>query len=88
MENLKRYGPFNCPECGGCMTEESVGEYVKFSDIKDILNKSDNTSSPKLPDTKECIEHAMSKFGDGYYHVTPSMLIGCIQRFIAGNFGR
>jgi len=45
MENLKRYGPFNCPECGGCMTEESVGEYVKFSDIKDILKTPTNNHS-------------------------------------------
>lgn len=45
---------------------------------------SPNKSSLRLPDVKQCIEHAMSKLGDDYFNVTPAMLIGCVRRFIAG----
>lgn len=52
MSNLKRYSLQNIAwGDGDCHTmEESVdGTFVKFDDIKELLNSPHNTGSPKLP---------------------------------------
>ena len=47
MENLKRYRIVAKAD-GGYLREYSDGDLVKFSDIKDILNSSDNTTKATI----------------------------------------
>ena len=50
MENLKRYDfvPCSCVYETSGMAEEENGEYVKFSDIKDILKSTHNKQSEEI----------------------------------------
>ena len=49
MPNLTRYDRTGCSDldcmCGGEMVVSDSGEYVKFDDIKDLLNSSHNKQS-------------------------------------------
>jgi len=71
--------------CGKCIIKflELINEYRALHLVGADNSPSPNKSSLRLPDVKQCIEHAMSKLGDDYFNVTPSMLIGCVRRFIA-----
>ncbi len=63
MKNLRRYDfalDMNV-ECNCDMRHSGDGDWVKFSDIKDILKPSHNKSSPKLPPLEE-VEHDVFSF--------------------------
>lgn len=70
MENLKRYDFDEYDSLYGAkFIEDATGEYVKFSDIKEILNTSTNSASPKLPTLVEC-ERWYIKEKCGFEHIT------------------
>ena len=58
MSNLTRYdlGGYDCGQtCTACGVDVSAdGDYVKFDDIKELLNSSHNTAITKCPNAKEC----------------------------------
>ena len=55
MENLQRYYFDPKDEIKYCTDIGSDGgTYVKFSDMKDILNSTPNTAMPKYPDDNVC----------------------------------
>ena len=67
MENLTRYSPailINSGVAEASMLSTNVGEFVKFSDIKELLQTSHNTGSPKLREnTIELLEAVSTIIG-------------------------
>ena len=59
MANLKRYnfGVNNYPKLGIKIMECEDGQYVKFEDIKELLNTSTNSTKTKCPCCNGTGEH-------------------------------
>lgn len=80
MENLKRYGP--CLSRLGFATMHKLdnGGWVKFSEIKVLLQTAQNTGSPKLPTWEEVYKWAMDSHGTpDLDHDRYAILRGCYE---------
>ena len=56
MDNLTKYSPAilnNNGNLEASMCVTNIGEYVKLSDIKELLNSSHNSAMPKLQSIKD-----------------------------------
>jgi hypothetical protein len=69
IANLKRYNPVAMRSWSGIYYGEcmpiSHGEFVKFNDVKELIEHATNTASPKLPLIEDVFKFVNDQYAGG-----------------------
>ena len=87
LKNLTRYDltADRISDGNSWLEKHELGAWVKFSEVKELLNTSTNKQSFQFPELGEVVKSVLRKFPRGYLPSHDGDLINHVYNFIVGN---